>query len=89
MIRSPKQTNHPTSRYLQAILVGGLCPSQEDVAKCEADLPGFWNMIAALLWPGYWDPTVSKISLNNSQDDQCCQFMWICSIRVPGGMDVR
>merc|ERR1712212_863911 len=40
-----------------AILFGGLCPSQEDVAKCEADLPEFWNMIAALLWPGYWDPT--------------------------------
>merc|ERR1719331_1256010 len=40
-----------------AILVGGLCPSQEDVAQCEASLPEFWNMIAALLWPGYWDPT--------------------------------
>merc|ERR1719219_3328303 len=40
-----------------AILVGGLCPSAEDVAQCEANLPQFWNMIAALLWPGYWDPT--------------------------------
>merc|ERR1711974_200819 len=40
-----------------AILVGGLCPSAEDVAQCEASLPEFWNMIAALLWPGYWDPT--------------------------------
>merc|ERR1711970_54197 len=39
-----------------AILVGGLCPGYEDVAKCEANLPEFWNMIAALLWPGYWDP---------------------------------
>merc|ERR1712183_201683 len=41
----------------RAILVGGLCPSAEDVAQCEANLPQFWNMIAALLWPGYWDPT--------------------------------
>merc|ERR1711997_651579 len=40
-----------------AILVGGLRPSREDVAQCEASLPEFWNMIAALLWPGYWDPT--------------------------------
>merc|ERR1712110_98149 len=40
-----------------AILVGGLCPSAEDVAQCEANLPQFWNMIAAILWPGYWDPT--------------------------------
>merc|ERR1711974_82800 len=40
-----------------AILVGGLCPSAEDVAQCEANLPQFWNMIAAILWPGYWVPT--------------------------------
>jgi len=42
---------------LQAILVGGLCPGTEDPASCEAGLPGLWNDIAALLWPGYWDPT--------------------------------
>merc|ERR1719433_1621421 len=41
----------------QAILVGGLCPTTEDPASCEQDLPGFWSMIAALLWPGYWDPS--------------------------------
>merc|ERR1719290_867117 len=41
----------------KAILVGGLCPGAEDVAQCEANLPEFWGMIAALLWPGYWDPT--------------------------------
>ena len=47
------------SHYFQAILVGGLCPTTEDPAQCEANLPEFWSMIAALLWPGYWDPTVS------------------------------
>merc|ERR1711970_872387 len=40
----------------QGILVGGLCPGAEDVAGCEANLPGFWAGIAAILWPGYWDP---------------------------------
>merc|ERR1719516_463749 len=40
----------------QAILVGGLCPGTDDPAECEANLPGFWAQIAALLWPGYWDP---------------------------------
>ena len=40
-------------------MVGGICPGAEDVAACEAGLPGLWNQIAALLWPGYWDPTVS------------------------------
>ena len=43
----------------QAILVGGLCPGTDDPAECEANLPGFWAQIAALLWPGYWDPNVS------------------------------
>merc|ERR1711971_1354415 len=41
----------------QGILVGGLCPTAEDVAGCEANLPGFWAAIAELLWPGDWDPT--------------------------------
>merc|ERR1719342_1556040 len=36
----------------KAILVGGLCPGAEDVAQCEANLPEFWGMIAALLCPG-------------------------------------
>merc|ERR1719356_58973 len=40
----------------QGILVGGLCPGAEDPAECEAALPGFWAGIAAILWPGYWDP---------------------------------
>merc|ERR1719184_763229 len=39
-----------------AILVGALCPDQNDPAACADSLPEFWNMIAALLWPGYWDP---------------------------------
>ena len=47
-----------TPSRFQAILVGGLCPGAEDVAQCEANLPEFWGMIAALLWPGYWDPSV-------------------------------
>merc|ERR1711934_174003 len=41
----------------QAILVGGLCPGTDDPAECEANLPGLWAGIAAILWPVYWDPT--------------------------------
>merc|ERR1712110_878453 len=37
--------------------VGGLCPNTEDPARCEEGLPEFWSMVAAVLWPGYWDPT--------------------------------
>ena len=54
VILSPNNSN-----FYQAILAGGLCPSAEDGAQCEANLPQFWMMIASLLWPGYWDPTVS------------------------------
>ena len=52
-----------TPPEFQAILVGGLCPGAEDVAQCEANLPEFWGMIAALLWPGYWDPSVGLAPL--------------------------
>merc|ERR1712037_711427 len=24
---------------------------------CEENLPEFWSLVAAVLWPGYWDPT--------------------------------
>merc|ERR1711974_582328 len=40
-----------------AVLVGGLCPTTEDPAACEAGLPGFWASIAAILWPAYYDPS--------------------------------
>merc|ERR1712226_90924 len=39
-----------------AMLVAGLCPMDEDPAFCEENLPDFWRSIAALLWPGYWNP---------------------------------
>merc|ERR1712062_875487 len=39
------------------ILVGELCPGAPDPEACVSGLPGLWNMIAAILWPGYWDPT--------------------------------
>merc|ERR1719208_633110 len=39
------------------VLVGGLCPTAEDVAECEAGLPAFWKAIALGLWPGYYDPS--------------------------------
>merc|ERR1712088_222440 len=41
----------------QAILVGGLCPTSENPAECEAGLPDLWKAIALALWPGYYDPS--------------------------------
>ena len=40
------------------VLVGGLCPQADDPDFCTANLPGFWAQIAAILWPGYFDPAV-------------------------------
>merc|ERR1719347_1398917 len=40
----------------QATLVGGLCPTSEDPAECEAGLPDLWKAFALALWPGYYDP---------------------------------
>merc|ERR1712212_926969 len=40
----------------QEILVNGLCTGGVDEEECKVELPGFWAAIAAVLWPGYWDP---------------------------------
>ena len=66
-----------------AVLVGGLCPTTEDPAECEANLPGFWAGIAAILWPGYYDPNVIW---------SICVVLTIninLSLHLPGRMDVR
>ena len=68
----------------QAILVGGLCPGTDDPAECEVNLPGFWAQIAALLWPGYWDPNVSWTihSLASVRVFSTClpnQAEWMCA----------
>ena len=34
-----------------------------DEEECKVELPGFWAAIAAVLWPGYWDP---KVTVNSS-----------------------
>ena len=47
----------------QEILVNGLCAGGPDEEECAAELPGFWAAIAAVLWPGYWDPKVSQIHM--------------------------
>ena len=58
---------------LQGILVSGLCPGAEDPAECEAALPGLWAGIAALLWPNYWEPTVSwTVNLSDSSHLDLC-----------------
>merc|ERR1712130_572754 len=64
----------------QAILVGGLCPGAEDPAECEAALPGFWAGIAAILWPGYWDPTAEWM---------CADPVKACNTAVEGTCPAR
>merc|ERR1712223_1209198 len=39
------------------ILAGELCPGVPDPDSCVSGLPGLWTQIAAVLWPGYYDPT--------------------------------
>ena len=51
--------------FFQKILVNGLCTGGVDEEECKVELPGFWAAIAAVLWPGYWDPKVHKSMLPN------------------------
>ena len=39
------------------VLLAELCPTTEDPEGCVAGLPDFWAQIAAVLWPGYFNPT--------------------------------
>ena len=39
------------------VLLAEICPQAEDPEGCVAGLPEFWAKIAAVLWPGYFDPT--------------------------------
>merc|ERR1719334_1457414 len=38
------------------ILLAEVCPGADDPEECVDGLPGFWQGIAMILWPGYWDP---------------------------------
>ena len=38
------------------VLVAEVCPQADDVDMCIERLPAFWNTIAMVLWPGYFNP---------------------------------
>merc|ERR1711892_783283 len=37
------------------VLLAEVCPMDEHPEDCVEGLPAFWNKIAMVLWPGYWD----------------------------------
>ena len=39
------------------ILLADVCPQTEHPDDCLEKLPDFWGRIAAVLWPGYYDPS--------------------------------
>jgi len=50
------------------ILLDKICPGAEDSDGCVAGLPEFWNKIALMLWPGYYNPEESFMC---AKDDIC------------------
>merc|ERR1712226_841729 len=60
------------------MLVAGLCPESDDPAGCEAGLPDFWRAIAAILWPGYWDPAAEWMCGPTCED---------CTTGIQGAID--
>merc|ERR1712037_857542 len=38
------------------ILLANVCPQAEDPEACVEGLPAFWEKIAMMLWPGYYNP---------------------------------
>merc|ERR1712168_170949 len=39
------------------ILLAEVCPQSENPDDCVEKLPDFWGRLAAVLWPGYYDPS--------------------------------
>ena len=37
------------------ILLAEVCPRTDNPDDCVEKLPAFWNQIAMVLWPGYWN----------------------------------
>merc|ERR1712212_1061578 len=38
------------------ILLAGVCPGASDPEACMEGLPAFWEKVAMMLWPGYYNP---------------------------------
>ena len=38
------------------ILLADVCPQTEHPDDCLEKLPDFWGRLAAVMWPGYYDP---------------------------------
>merc|ERR1711887_96202 len=55
------------------VLVAEVCPQAVDPDACVAGLPDFWTRIAAVLWPGYWNPEAD----------------WMCAGEGPCGAGLR
>merc|ERR1711982_83283 len=59
------------------ILLSEVCPQSENPDECVEKLPDFWGRVAAVLWPGYYDPTADwmcgPICTEQSPRDVTCE----------------
>merc|ERR1712244_104472 len=57
------------------ILLAEVCPQAEDPEACMEGLPAFWESIAMMLWPGYYNP----------EEEFMCMQEGLCG--APGSRD--
>merc|ERR1719347_1398601 len=69
------------------ILLSEVCPQSENPDECVEKLPDFWGRVAAVLWPGYYDPTADwmcgSICTEQSPRDVSCEE---CTSGIQGTM---
>merc|ERR1712083_279369 len=61
------------------VLLAEVCPGSENPDECLEGLPDFWTRIAAVLWPGYYNPRTdwmcgpicAKTSVREVTCDEC------------------
>merc|ERR1711913_210859 len=57
------------------ILLAEICPQAEDPEACMEGLPAFWEKVAMMLWPGYYNP----------EEEFMCMQEGLCG--APGSRD--
>merc|ERR1712121_7004 len=70
------------------ILLSEVCPQSENPDECVEKLPDFWGRVAAVLWPGYYDPTADwmcgSICTEKSPREVSCEE---CTSGIQGSID--
>merc|ERR1711874_808881 len=65
------------------ILLAGVCPGASDPEACMEGLPAFWEKVAMMLWPGYYNPEEEFMCMQEG----LCVVAWLSGEEFCGMME--